>query len=369
MLEQLTHASWERGVVDGDARTPCPAELRGGAVYDEDLTVKQSRVRRAVSREEFSSWVEMRPARVYRDLLLNWGSIAVALCALSLVPAWWMYGIAFLVVGSGQYGLFLLAHDGLHKTLHPNRTINDLIVRWLVYGPMFMGLEDARRNHLEHHQTLGTEADPDRYIHTLGSKNTPLRFLLFCSGLATFGATVLKVTPFGMLLKKEDKHAIKNSSKAAAQTSPARALVNYLSQRVPVAFAQLILLAVFLFSGLPFWSYLLLWIAPIYFCVFLPDEIRAFCEHAVLSTLPDKTNDSQRLITFRPSRLEARFFAPHNMNYHAEHHLWPGIPYYNLPKAHEFIRERVEVSVRGSYLSFICVVLRYLSRQAKAGER
>jgi fatty acid desaturase len=367
MLDQLKPASWERATIDFEARSQSLAPSCG-AVYDEDLTIKQSRVRRAVSRDELTSWVLMCPARVFRDLVFNWGGIIAALSLLSFLPAWWMYVAAFLVVGSCQYGLFILAHDGLHRTLHPNRAVNDRVIRWLIYGPMFMGLEDARRNHLEHHQTLGTEADPDRYIHTLGHKNTPFRFLLFCSGLMTFGTTVLKVTPFGMLLKKESQPAASNSRQEGSGVSAVRALVKYAGQRVPVAVAQVVLIALFALSGLPLWAYLLLWVAPIYFCVFLPDEIRAFCEHAVLS-VPDTVGDGQRLITFRPSWLEAQVFAPHNMNYHAEHHLWPGVPYYNLPKAHEFARERVEVNVRGSYLPFLWSVLRSLGSETKRSER
>lgn len=327
--------------------------------FDESLSFVQSRVRRAIGREELNSWVAMRPARVYRDLFFNWGGIAVALLLASVVARWWMYAIAFVVIGGCQYGLFILAHDALHKTLHPNRAVNDWLARWLIYAPMFMGLEDARRTHLEHHQTLGTQADPDRYLHILSNKGTPLKFLLFCSGLATFGKTVLKVTPFGRLLNGSKQAAKQNQ----ATTSKTETLLAYARQRVPVAVAQVLFLAFFLFSPLPLWAYLLLWVAPIYFLVFLPDEIRAFCDHAVLSVADDEV-DNQRLVTFRPSRLEAKVLAPHNMHYHAEHHLWPGIPYYNLPKAHQFTKDRVEVTVKGSYLPFLRDVIRTLSAQA-----
>ena len=29
-----------------------------------------------------------------------------------------------------------------------------------------------------------------------------------------------------------------------------------------------------------------------------------------------------------------------NMNYHIEHHLYPSIPYYNLPQIHSLIKEK-----------------------------
>jgi fatty acid desaturase len=45
-----------------------------------------------------------------------------------------------------------------------------------------------------------------------------------------------------------------------------------------------------------------------------------------------------------------------NMNYHAVHHLWPSVPYYNLPIADEEVRPRAESSGlewRGSYFAYL----------------
>jgi fatty acid desaturase len=38
--------------------------------------------------------------------------------------------------------------------------------------------------------------------------------------------------------------------------------------------------------------------------------------------------------TVNPYFWERWFFGPHNINYHLEHHLFPGVPFYNLPKLH-----------------------------------
>jgi fatty acid desaturase len=267
--------------------------------------------------------------------------------------------IAFCVVGCCQYRLFILGHDAVHGSLHPNRELNDQIARWLIYGPMFMGLEDGRRSHLEHHRFLGTELDPDRYLHSLSNKNTKFKFLLYCSGLATFGKTVLKVTPFGKLLNYKSISSKKFSQSNQPSVSLSKALVDYLKQRVAVAVMQTVLISLFALSGLSLWSYLILWVAPIYFFVFLPDEIRAFCDHAV-PIVPENLGDCSRLITFRSSWLEAIFLSPHNMNYHAEHHLWSSVPYYNLPKVHEFVKERSEVNVRKGYIPFLLTLIRSL---------
>lgn len=38
--------------------------------------------------------------------------------------------------------------------------------------------------------------------------------------------------------------------------------------------------------------------------------------------------------------IERMLFAPHNVNYHLEHHMLMGVPCYNLPKTHRLIKER-----------------------------
>ncbi len=345
-----------------------------------DIRTIEQTLRQSISQHQLQQWLQLRPLRAYRDLALDWGVIVLALLAVAWMPVGWMYGLAFLAIGTHQYKLFILAHDAIHGALHPHRQTNDRLTSWLVYGPMFMALADARRSHLQHHRLMGTPADPDRYLHTFQSKNTPLQFLLFCSGLATFGKTVLKVTPFGKLLQLSARSTLAPTpivgdlepgelqpaqpetltDRATATTSSAsQALADYARNRLPVFIAQPLILGVFALLHLPLWSYLVLWIAPIYCLVFVPDEIRAFCDHAVLS-FPDDRGDSQRLVTFRPGWLEAIVFAPHHMHYHAEHHLWPSIPHYNLPQAHELMKDRPTITVRGGYLAFLQQVVRSL---------
>jgi fatty acid desaturase len=48
--------------------------------------------------------------------------------------------------------------------------------------------------------------------------------------------------------------------------------------------------------------------------------------------------------------------APMNMNYHTAHHLWPSIPYYNLPTADRLMREHpgaAGLEWRGSYFAYL----------------
>ena len=100
--------------------------------------------------------------------------------------------------------------------------------------------------------------------------------------------------------------------------------------------------------------------------VYVPRKIRAFCEHAQ-PLLPDKAADTRRLVTFFPSRLERLFFAPMNMNYHAEHHLWASVPYHNLPGLHRVVGLNSEIEIRRSYLGFVWEYVRSLPLSVRSG--
>ena len=96
----------------------------------------------------------------------------------------------------------------------------------------------------------------------------------------------------------------------------------------------------------------MLWLAPIYAFVFVPDEIRSFCDHAVLA-LPDAAADHRRLVTYLPGPLEALVLAPHNLHYQAEHHAFPELPCASLPDVHAIVGDDDAISVRRSYLGFL----------------
>lgn len=325
-----------------------------------NLAAIEQKLRRAVPPEQLREWMRPRPLRVLFDLLFAWAIILAVPPLLGLTHSWLAYIPAAIVIGLAQYALFILGHDAIHGCLSTNRRINDEVAKWLIYAPMCMGFEDGRHSHLEHHKKLGTLEDPDRYIHTLSNKNSPLDFLFFCSGLATFWKTVLKVTPLGAIFSKSAPPVSPVEPATVAQRdSTVSLLIKFAHKRVGVFVWQPLIVLYLCLCGLPWWSYFLLWIAPIYFFVFVPDEIRAFCDHAV-PDVPDDTVDHQRLVSFLPSHAERIILSPHLMNLHAEHHLWPGVPYYNRHQVTEFLKTVPEITYRTSYLLFLFELFRIL---------
>ena len=100
-------------------------------------------------------------------------------------------------------------------------------------------------------------------------------------------------------------------------------------------------------------AFLLLWWLPALTGYSLVLRIRSIAEHAVVSDPQDELKQTRT--TLAPFWL--RFLiAPHNVNYHLEHHLFMFIPHYNLRKAHRLLEragvlERAEVAK--SYLEVL----------------
>lgn len=302
-----------------------------------------------LTRDEQVKLAQKQPRIVYIDMALIYVTLIAAFILLALVPSLFAKAIAFLVIGTRQYALFIIGHDGMHRNLHPRRVVNDRMTRWLVYAPLGMALDAGRKSHLDHHRLLGFENDPDRYLHGAENKSTWSSFLLFLTGLATFPKTVWKVSPFS---KPNADPTAKRQSKS---------LSSLIVSWIPVVSVQLIIVAMMYGSPLTLWCYPLFWILPIYLLVFVPDETRAFCDHAH-PVVPDRCMDEQRLITYVPPMWERCLFSPNHMNYHAEHHLWPFIPYYNLPRAHRLAIARAGegIILRHSYISFLVCYFRSL---------
>ena len=75
--------------------------------------------------------------------------------------------------------------------------------------------------------------------------------------------------------------------------------------------------------------------------------LRAFllAEHTGCPLVPDMLRNSRTT----KSNAVLRWLV-WNMNYHAEHHAYPALPFHTLPKAHRLIRDKIAVRASG-YIS------------------
>ena len=104
------------------------------------------------------------------------------------------------------------------------------------------------------------------------------------------------------------------------------------------------------------------WIVP--FCTWhiAAQYVRLVCEH---SAIPERTPGSPQSYALTRTTLARRWeqwlLVPLNVYYHVEHHFYPSVPFYNLPKLHAALMDqpgyREHVVVTGSLMASLRQVL------------
>lgn len=279
----------------------------------------------------------LRPWIAARDAALCWLLILAAWTAAALSPSWWALALAAVVVGNRYYALFIIGHDGLHRRIFPTQRANDLFSDLVVFGPIGAITRRNNRNHLAHHRLLGTADDPDRFRYGCTNKADRPALLAFVTGFASAFRAAYRVffvrgRQAGAAPLRDDGYGLRDLAILAGWQV---ALIGGLSW----AFG--------------WWGWPAMWLAPVYVFTFLADLFRSFVEHSHPEA--DERADEHRLVTVESNPLERLFLAPMHMNLHAAHHLWVGIPYYNLPVADaEMSRHPLAAQLerRGSYLAY-----------------
>lgn len=293
--------------------------------------------RRLLSPARVRELSQPRPRQVILDTLVVWVTIVAMFAAVACYRSWWVALLAVPVVGSRYYALFIIGHDGLHRRLFRDVYSNDLFNDLFILGPIGAITGINNQNHLLHHQHLARPNDPDRHKHGCFNKTTSVEFAGYLTGISSIVRSVANV-----FFRK----------KAAI---PGRR--GYSLRDLLILGSWQLLLLGGLTLGIGWWAYPVLWLFPVYVFTFLADNFRSFAEHSHPEA--DGQADRHRLITFDSNPIERLFIAPMNMNYHAAHHLWPSIPYFNLPTADAEMRRLPaagELLWRRSYVGYL---LRY----------
>jgi fatty acid desaturase len=295
---------------------------------------------------ELMALLERRPSRMLLEVAVDLALIIGSFVLVAKLPALWSYALAFVVIGNCQYALTILTHEGNHAMLFKRRAMNDVFCRWVLCAPFGVDFEGERDNHLEHHRLLATEGDPDRYLYRLADKNSKAKLLLFFTGMTAL------------------PHILAKAKRKRASTEGGRAQPGPLSRgRRPTLIAQIAIATMIGYFLTPA-AYVLLWLGPLYVMAFVPHKIRMLCEHAQI-VLPDEAADDRRLLTFRPNLLEKRLIAPIGLSFHAEHHMFPSVPYYALPDVARHVEGHHAVETRTSYLGFLLECLRRVPLRAE----
>ena len=276
-----------------------------------------------INKEEFKSLFKIKPLRHAFAMTYNWLIIFFTVYYYQWLAIEWFYPLTVIIIGARMHALTILMHDATHFRFLKNRKWNDLISNFFIMYPIFTSIEKYRANHLKHHQHLNTMHDPD-WVAKLTKREfhfpkTKSEFLLTLSSYLLFYQGILDALWFLKRYRGAEKSTKVKSSNSFLKIS----------------------FYVILFSAihiLGLWSsYLLFWIAPYLTSFFMFQYIRSVAEHYGEMAHEDSLSSSR---TVRPTLLEKFFIAPHSVGYHLEHHLFPGVPFYNLPRLHQLLMKQ-----------------------------
>jgi fatty acid desaturase len=246
-------------------------------------------------------------------------------------------------------------HDGLHGSLCSKRHVNDLICHYLLATPLGSLFFVGRAMHLEHHRLVGTEEDPDLGFYSCKNKSDRQSFLSYF---------------FVTLLFLQIKYSLfaKPTHKVVRVKNPKTNLLSKPYALIIMVIVQLIIFFVLWFATGHIYFYLIFWFLPIVTLTVFCDKVRIFCEHTPFQEDTHRVNAVLR--TFKSSFIERFFLAPFDMNYHVEHHLYPGIPHQNLHKVYNTLdidqkKNKIPIRFADSYVKFLWTYFCHLPRKEK----
>lgn len=293
---------------------------------EQDVTLKQqdllSSELRAAVRQEVKSLSTLKPSIAAGQIIFDWALILGSISIASQSDSLWVSILTFFIVASRQHALLGILHEGVHYRLFNSKFLNDTAGNLLAAFPLFWDLHGYRENHFQHHKYLNTDQDPD-----YKRKNKHEEWQFPNSRLYVAKLFIRYLWGFGILenyrfFQAMSGHFPLEKLKQKGQLSKMTTKVLYYSTVFYLLhhFGQLTNFGVY-------------WLVPYFFIYPLFQKFRSIAEHFALPF----ENELTATRNVRTSSIESFFFGPHNLSYHLDHHLFPTVPAYNLPKLNQVL--------------------------------
>ena len=228
----------------------------------------------------------------------------------------WLAGPALIVYGCSLAAMFAPLHECAHRTAFASNRVNDGVA-WLAGLLSFYNSTFYRRYHKWHHRyTQIPGKDPE----LSDPKPSNWReYLWEISGLPWWIGKV----------KGHTQIALGRLDACPFIPDPVRAEVIRSTRLQLMVYALAIVLSCYVRQP---W-FLLYWVLPL--AIGQPMlRVLMLAEHTGCTKDDNPLTNTRTTLTLLPLR-----FLMWNMPFHAEHHLYPSIPFHNLPKAHEPLRQ------------------------------
>ena len=245
-------------------------------------------------------------------MLHVWGVIALSVAAFILFPNPWVFAAAFMIIGSRQHGLSILAHDTAHGVMFETKALNEWVGKYLLAAPYGGDMISYRHYHLKHHRYTQSEDDPDLPLSAKFPTTKASLRRKFTRDLT--GQTFFRLRMAGF------KSSYEPGMEAFEKTSV-----------WPYLITNAVLLGSLIAIG-AWWVYPVLWILPLATWFMAVLRNRNIAEHALTTTDGNVLTQAR---TVKVNWLSRIFLAPYYVNYHVEHHAYMYVPCWQLPRLHK----------------------------------
>ncbi|HVN64576.1 MAG TPA: fatty acid desaturase family protein [Candidatus Binataceae bacterium] len=260
--------------------------------------------------------------RSMRPLVETWlliaATVAVALWSHSVIV--WI--LAAIVIGRSQHALAVMMHEAAHFRLLEDRWWNDFVGQWLCAFPVNSDVYRYRKVHLRHHKYLLTDRDPDLSL----SRGYPVSWESFRRKLTR------DITGLSAMVMRGYVVVDANGRNRPTMQYVKMRMVRQRIPRMALGFA---IIAMLFYLGLG-WAYIALWMIPLLTVNQVILRVRGVLEHAGVPDAKDGLRNARTIISHNP--IIKFLIGPYHVAYHLEHHLFPAVPHYNLPRLHEALK-------------------------------
>lgn len=281
-----------------------------------------------LSHDELRQLVQTSHVKTAFAVAFDWLLIIANFALLINFPHPAIYIFCFLFLARQQLALAILMHDAAHRRLAQKVAVNDFVGQFFCAAPLFFSMYSYQKLHLKHHIDPLAPDDPDLSLisgYPISKASFFRKILRDASGLS-----YLKFIRYFIYMARK---------KSSDQQKP---LVKSATGKMPL---WLIVFSMFLVNGLLLtgiglftspWIYFFFWFLPMITALQVLLRIRGIAEHAGYTQNPDQRMNARTVL----NPIQTFIFAPHNVNYHIEHHLYPAVPYFKLPELHRLLNSK-----------------------------
>lgn len=299
-------------------------------------------IRKLVSNAEMAKLHRVAFWKSIFSIAMEWMLIIGCAIVSELYFSWYLYPLVVVFIGARLLALGLIMHEAVHHLISKNSLLNDWLAEVFCAWPILVSMRSYRVKHLAHHAWLNTEEDPD-YI---GKSDVDWRFPM--KRLRLLKVLLVQISGLGIV------GAMRMMSGARVKTAKQKTPLWYHALRLAF-YAGIISLFVYT-DRLDL--LLLYWLVPFLTWLQIANRMRRIAEHSAVKDQPLALQTRTTIHGF----LGRILLAPKNISYHSEHHIFPSVPYFNLPKVHDIlvdnpsIKDSVHVSNTYSDVYKECVL-------------